>query len=1370
MNEEKWVLNRAGVINFWYYDVAYFDFADGKMLLRGANGSGKSVTMSSLITVLLDGKKSPDRLDPFGSSARKMEDYLLGEEEVTGRTERTGYLFLEYKRKGLEQYLTTGMGMQARRHKSMNTWYFVMTDNRRMGIDFDLYRKVSTREIVPLTRQELANRIGGQVTSSQTEYMRRVNELIFGFDNVDLYDDLIKLLIQLRRPKLSKDFKPTVIYDILQQSLPALKADDLHSVADTLEQIDQARQQLEQAKTEYRLMSEVTDRYQKYRDYCLRELSFHLHETTQTLDRDQELMKNTVKAHDSLVKKLANCQQDYDRLEIEMTVLAKEREELSHHEVFQLVGQQQTLANTIQGTKAKLAKQDDKLRRKQNQMDALKQKIEEQELVRDRLKREIQTSQLELSDLAESAHFSEHRVLAEDFQRIKEDEDNFHFWKNKIKDYRIHLREIQKLLASYEQRKEELRHEDSRLGQQIQKVADVDRDVRQWNETFLAEKDKLEIALQKWRESVHFSIDEQQWAQLLQGIDALYDEMTLFDDALQPIKAAMQTAEKAYLIEDAAWEQQLKAEEQRKKDLVQEKAEWLNKKDPEPERSDETRAFRAQLAERRIDARPLYELIDFAGDTPQPIRDHLEAALLEAGYLDALVSTEELKVSADRQLKPKPLLFAQTLSDYLIPDCPADSQIPVSLVQSVIDSIQLDGEDSLIVDEQGHYRLPALVGRASESYQAAYIGKASRDAFRQREIERLNQALSENEEQIAAIKQARATLAGAVQTLEAEMAAHPSDSEMKYAFEQRSERETAREREIQYKDEIEERLDQKKQEVALLKNRLNEQTVNDDLPLVADAYAVADKAFAGYQESFSEFTELIRHQHHCMQLIEVFDRQRSADEEEYEEIFQEVNDQQAQLKQQNLELDSVIERLKLKNAEEVRTRLGQVLRDLDAGEKRKPELAEARGSMKKEIEKLAVDGTQYQQRVTFFSQLKRAWEEAFRNLYRLDHRQDEALPEELQEIEATLLKNFKVDTERKKRLAADFETKFREVYGQLLDYHLQINDRRMAAEAAWMREEWPTDLSMSLELWRDRSHQQLFECDYLGARTSPQFVIEKLEASISQQSVLLEAQDQQLFEDIIYHSVGVTLRSLIDRSEKWVKQMNTILVGQQNSSHLTLSIAWKPRAAETEDELDTQDLVSLLRRDAQLLTQEDLEKMIRHFRAKIEACKQRVQDDENDQSLDQVLREVLDYRQWFTFELSYRKGNEPKRELTNHHFYRFSGGEKAISMYLPLYTAVYARYLDAGKNAPYIIALDEAFAGVDELNIAEQFRALEQLGFNYMMNSQALFGDYETVPSLNVYELVHAENDPFVMVIPYHWNGRERQLIDEKEEQTVSEK
>ncbi|CAM3264093.1 TIGR02680 family protein [Sporolactobacillus spathodeae] len=1366
MNEEKWELNRAGLINFWYYDVAVFDFADGKMLLRGANGSGKSVTMASLITVLLDGKKTPDRLDPFGSSARKMEDYLLGEEDVSHRQERTGYLYLEYKRKGLDQYITTGMGMQARRHKSMATWYFVLTDNRRVGRDIQLYRKASAHEIVPLTRQELSNRIGSQLIASQAEYMRRVNELIFGFDNTDIYDDLIKLLLQLRRPKLSKEFKPTVMYDILQQSLPALKEDDLHSVADTLEQIDQARQQLAQAKEELRLMRELTGSYQKYRTYCTSELAYHLNETSSKNAANQTQWKQAAAQRQHLSEQLASDQAAYSRLEQKIEVLSKERDDLSQHEVFRLVHEQEELRKNMSKTQMKISQQEDKLFRKQRQLDDLKRKIDAQEMELETLNKDSADLRIEMSDLAVAAHFAEHTALLADAAHL-ENGDIFTYWKKSVKDFMTHLREIQALLTRYEQKREEMRREDSRLGDQIQKIAAIELEIRQWQQNFSAEKERLQIALQEWRRSLSFPIDDAQWAQFLQNLEGLYSEVTLFDEALLPVREALQAAEKVLQMRDAALAEKERTEKETQEQLKAEKAEWQQKKDPEPARSAETAAYRASLAKRGIDARPLYALIDFAPKTPQPIRDHLEAALLDAGYLDALICTQDLDVVADRQLKPDPKFMTQTLSDYLVPDCPEGTSIPVELVQAVIDSILLDGEQALIIDEQGHYRLPSLEGRASDQYQAAFIGKASREAFRTREIERLDQAITASVDRQAALAGERAELANQLRQYSAEMTARPSDSDLKFAWQQRTAKESERDQETRYKESIEARLTGLKQETAFLKNKLNEDTATDDLPLELDAYRAAEKAAFDYREALSAFINLADQRRRIKQLMVTLNEQKLASQEECDEYFQEKSELQASEEKQRLAADSVEQQLKLKNADEVRQRLAQVIRELEEGRKRVPELSGTLATLTGKITQLEADEQRFQTRSAFFAQLRDAWIDTFRNLQTIDRPDPASLPKDLSGLIADQLKNFKLDTDRKKRLADDFETKFRNEQGMLLDYHLQINDRKMADEKEWMAAEVQTDLLPYLEQWREKTHQLVFECDYRGARATPSFVIEQLDRLINQQSVMLEARDQQLFEDIIYHSVGVTLRSLIDRSEKWVKQMNEILSNRKSSSHLKLRISWKPRAAETEEELDTQDLVDLLRRDSELLASDDLEKMIRHFRAKIEACKLRVQDETNTLTLDQVLREVLDYRQWFTFQMDYQKNGEPRRPLTNQRFYTFSGGEKAVAMYLPLYTAVYARYMDASKNAPYIIALDEAFAGVDELNIAEQFATVEQLGFNYMMNSQALFGDYETVPALNIYELIHMEKQDFVTVIAYNWNGKARELLDQPAEAVV---
>jgi len=234
MVDNKWQMHRAGLFDFWYYDNEEYFFADGKLLLRGSNGSGKSVTMQSLITVLLDGKIAASRLDPFGSKDRRMEDYLLGEKEIVQRDERTGYLYLEYKRANSDQYITTGIGMKAKRGSNLDFWGFIILDNRRLGHELQLYKTEfsafdGSEECIPLSRPELEKAIGqgGFVVRTQHEYMALVNKHVFGFLSLDSYKDLMELLIQLRSPKLSKDFKPSIIYEILTESLSALSDEEL---------------------------------------------------------------------------------------------------------------------------------------------------------------------------------------------------------------------------------------------------------------------------------------------------------------------------------------------------------------------------------------------------------------------------------------------------------------------------------------------------------------------------------------------------------------------------------------------------------------------------------------------------------------------------------------------------------------------------------------------------------------------------------------------------------------------------------------------------------------------------------------------------------------------------------------------------------------------------------------------------------------------------------------------------------------------------------------------------------------------------------------------------------------------------------------
>ncbi|MFZ2875891.1 MAG: TIGR02680 family protein, partial [Enterococcus aquimarinus] len=217
---KQWIVNRVGLLNFWYYQNQIFEFSDGRMLLRGTNGSGKSLTMQSLFPVLLDGDTRAGRLDSFGSQDRKMLDYLLGEKGVSERDEGTGYLFLEVKRIDREEYLTVGIGMYAKRGGTLKKWFFTIENNQRIGIDFELYEEPRKNEIIPNTKRKLTNRLVGigRVFETQRAYKLFVNERIFGFEDIEQFEELIELLINLRNPKLSRDFKPSVIYKILHDS------------------------------------------------------------------------------------------------------------------------------------------------------------------------------------------------------------------------------------------------------------------------------------------------------------------------------------------------------------------------------------------------------------------------------------------------------------------------------------------------------------------------------------------------------------------------------------------------------------------------------------------------------------------------------------------------------------------------------------------------------------------------------------------------------------------------------------------------------------------------------------------------------------------------------------------------------------------------------------------------------------------------------------------------------------------------------------------------------------------------------------------------------------------------------------------------
>ena len=183
--------------------------------------------------------------------------------------------------------------------------------------------------------------------------------------------------------------------------------------------------------------------------------------------------------------------------------------------------------------------------------------------------------------------------------------------------------------------------------------------------------------------------------------------------------------------------------------------------------------------------------------------------------------------------------------------------------------------------------------------------------------------------------------------------------------------------------------------------------------------------------------------------------------------------------------------------------------------------------------------------------------------------------------------------------------------------------------------------------------------------------------------------------------------------------------------------------------------------DRELISSEDEMKAARYFRNRIAREKQKMMERNEAINYMELVRDVLDYRRWFEFRMSYWRNTGNRNDLTNAAFNRFSGGEKAMAMYIPLFAALNAQYQKAMDPChPRILALDEAFAGVDDTNIASMFQLVEELDFDYIMNSQILWGCFETVRRLKICELLRPLNADHVTVINYIWDGHRRRLCD----------
>lgn len=316
---KRYRLERAGIHNVWQYDNHIFEFGDGRLLLRGRNGAGKSKALEMLLPFLLDGDAR--RLDTTGTSRTSLRWLMLEGRTATetGDTTATqtdtttlGYLWVEFARRGDDgqpQRRTLGAAVLAVPDQPDARPIFFVTD-RRVGDDLTLIEGGR-----PLPIERLRAAVGpDNCYDTALGYRTRVMRDLFGLDDPMRYRNLIHLLYRLRRPTVGERLEAGELVSVLSEALPPMDDAVLDEVARNIADLESARARLTALRTAHEHATAFLTDYRGYLHGVLRQQAAAVREQiTAFEERDAELARLEAEL-DTLVSAESKAQEERDRL------------------------------------------------------------------------------------------------------------------------------------------------------------------------------------------------------------------------------------------------------------------------------------------------------------------------------------------------------------------------------------------------------------------------------------------------------------------------------------------------------------------------------------------------------------------------------------------------------------------------------------------------------------------------------------------------------------------------------------------------------------------------------------------------------------------------------------------------------------------------------------------------------------------------------------------------------------------------------------------------------------------------------------------------------------------------------------------------
>ncbi len=1354
----RWVINRIGLIDFWYYDDEEFYFDNGRLLLRGSNGSGKSVTMQSFIPLLLDGNKTPSRLDPFGSRARKMENYLISEED--GIDDRTGYLYMEFKKN--KSYMTIGMGLRAVKNKSIDSWYFSINDGRRVGFDFSLYKKMDGKFV--LSKKELLNRIGegGEVVTKQESYMNIVNKLLFGYERLEDYDELIKLLVQLRSPKLSKEFKPTVVYEIMTNSLQTLTDEDLRPMSEAIENMDSIKINLDVLKESRKAGDKISRVYDDYNKYVLTEKADYYIKAQKEQEGLTKQKLNLIKDKDLLTEQCDVAREKLIQLKEEQIALENKKSSLSSMEVIEInvkLNEAEKELREIESEleKKKIALGGEKQKEVKYRADKKDAQVEEEEI-----KSKLVGYLDDMNDLAERIKFDEQNFFYNEIIDKVEEEYDFDYVSTQIDEY---FDSIKKGLDAIKIKEEIDKRYDLKLKERDnikQETEGLSNELVQLENLFGQIKEEFKEQMYKWEdENNYLKISREKMVEISQLINRYRDNAS-YDDILSIVREHFNLKYEELNEEKSKIVHKKNILNKEISEIDEKIQEIESNKDPEPDRNENVLKNRIRLQKEGIPFVPFYKAVDFNEDTNEKLKGIIEEALTEMGILDALIISPEYRKKAlkmdeglaDKYIFADPKFLCYELTQQLKVDKFNVDGITGEMVEDALRSILVsDSAGEAHLGEDGTYTAGIIRGIVSRTYIPRFIGTAARERHKKELLEKLNNSKIELEAKLNNTVELIKEMDIRINLLKAEFSNFPSNTDLEVSYKDYYSKKFEYESRQKELKRVEEEAEKEYENLIASKEKVRILTETIKLPKTRKDYMDAIVVIEEYKNNLLNVK--LEHGKLMQKIvnIKILEDRIQDIEDRMDELYYDINRFEFNERKLKSEKKSYEERLKLSDYDAIQKELNYCMNRLDEIPKEIQEEIKTETQASTEYKNKDLLSHELDKQIDIHVQVVQTYEKAFIEEYKLHYVYTKQLSDNYyQDAQVVYTENKALFTNG--RTKEEYAKRVYDTYyvnvGYLREYQLNIENMLSVIQHGEIDE---------VKLAREKLGRLILKGKINGKTVSFIELMEELKEQIIKHENLLKESDREIFEDILINNVAKKIRAKIYHSIQWVNKMNDLMEAMNTSSGLLFSLRWKKKKAETEGELDTKDLVSLLERDAHLLQEEQLDRLTIHFRTKIRQARNRMDENGNSQTFHSIMKEILDYRQWFEFQLFYTRRGEKRKELTNNAFFTFSGGEKAMAMYVPLFSAVYARYEGARKDCPRLISLDEAFAGVDENNIRDMFKLMIELEFDFIINSQILWGDYDTVPSLGISELLRENNAKFVSVMRYRWNGKYKEIL-----------